>query len=870
MADYIRSTISQGNVISPETFLNLQDGIEEIIRTKDSLKQELLSILKDKDITASESESISDLLYHFQDLKNDKLNSSENTDDIIDIRKTVKSGQIQFVYLDGASVAFSVNTYTTDKLTQTATGTYQIDWGDGTVETITNNQNWRSHTFKSGSGTKYDSSHNQHVVTVTPVDCSLCGINCNGQNNLLAVAAKDVFFIQTINLSSCGKLKYFDLSGGSIRINEKPNTLANAFDHCYNLVRISGPVCWSAITSLDYAFRDCNSLVSFDLGDVWNTENCTSFNWTFNQCYKLEQAPGMNTEKAISFTGVYCNCNSLKNINCDFFNLESATGSLAWVFRYCYVLPKIPKLLNTGQVNSFDNAFSDCRSLTKLSQDVLDTSGASQIQYMFKGCSSLEEAPEMDFNSVTTDALEIFSNCTSLYITQKTFNFASLIGSSPNIANGNIGNGIDGMFYNCTSLTSAPEINAPYVLSARLLFNGCLGLVSLPKKYSFPELLMAYKMFYGCSAMITAPAELDFPKVKNVSNLFAYCTNLTTAPSPNGKLNFPSLTSCGEAFKECISLVNIPNEIDLGSATSIYQLFYNCSSLKTFPTLILTGVTDVNSAFYGCNNVTDLRGKTLTLGTVSAQGLFQNLTQLLYPYDEINLPNATNISYLFSGSTSMIQAPKQINAPKATNCNNMFDSCRSVVEIPDYHFPSAVSCNSFVNNCSSLEKIGTISTDADHITFGWGFALNASSLIEFNAPVCKNGSVTISNSYVSGNTVLRTINGELDMSSGVGFTDLFPDSLTTLVGKITLKSLKAALTLKNKTKLTEVRLVNPNSNMANLTIMSCGLETEALNNLMTDLPTITNGSTLKITGNPGSATCDTTIATKKGWKVVYQ
>ena len=41
-----------------------------------------------------------------------------------------------------------------------------------------------------------------------------------------------------------------------------------------------------------------------------------------------------------------------------------------------------------------------------------------------------------------------------------------------------------------------------------------------------------------------------------------------------------------------------------------------------------------------------------------------------------------------------------------------------------------------------------------------------------------------------------------------------------------------------------------------------------LNQLFTDLPATTKTATIRVTGNPGAATCDTSIATNKGYTVV--
>ena len=49
-------------------------------------------------------------------------------------------------------------------------------------------------------------------------------------------------------------------------------------------------------------------------------------------------------------------------------------------------------------------------------------------------------------------------------------------------------------------------------------------------------------------------------------------------------------------------------------------------------------------------------------------------------------------------------------------------------------------------------------------------------------------------------------------------------------------------------------------------VASCKLSAAALNEIFTGLPTVT-GQTMTITGNYGSPSCNTAIATAKGWTV---
>jgi hypothetical protein len=71
-------------------------------------------------------------------------------------------------------------------------------------------------------------------------------------------------------------------------------------------------------------------------------------------------------------------------------------------------------------------------------------------------------------------------------------------------------------------------------------------------------------------------------------------------------------------------------------------------------------------------------------------------------------------------------------------------------------------------------------------------------------------------------------------------------------------------------KVTSIRLTNTSSTYGGgspqINIRYCSLDATALNTLFGDLPTLT-GKTIDVRDNPGTATCNTSIASAKGWTV---
>lgn len=90
------------------------------------------------------------------------------------------------------------------------------------------------------------------------------------------------------------------------------------------------------------------------------------------------------------------------------------------------------------------------------------------------------------------------------------------------------------MFYNCTSLTNAPELPATTLASYcyYYMFYGCTALTTAPE---LPATTLAmdcyYFMFKGCTSLTTAP-ELPATTLAKYCyySMFRDCTSLTTAP----------------------------------------------------------------------------------------------------------------------------------------------------------------------------------------------------------------------------------------------------------------------------------------------------------------------------------------------------
>ncbi len=176
-----------------------------------------------------------------------------------------------------------------------------------------------------------------------------------------------------------------------------------------------------------------------------------------------------------------------------------------------------------------------------------------------------------------------------------------------------------------------------------------------------------------------------------------------------------------------------------------------------------------------------------------------------------DLPMVTDAIYMFDGCTSLVTATLG-DLPMVTMTVLMFRNCTSLVTATLGDLPMVTNANYMFQNCTSLQNV-IIKSLPD--------TLSARNNLCNSSPVVFTLTVTgvqtgfaLTSSKVSG---LRFTNALNTFDSGIDITD-------------------------------------------------CVLDATALNTLFGDLPTVTN-KTIIVTGNTGAATCDTSIATNKGWTV---
>ena len=139
-----------------------------------------------------------------------------------------------------------------------------------------------------------------------------------------------------------------------------------------------------------------------------------------------------------------------------------------------------------------------------------------------------------------------------------------------------------------------------------------------PGTYDARDWLRAKLTEYGedYQTVEEIPFEIDSSNATTMREMFRDCSSLTTVPD----MDTGQVTNMWSMFYGCSSLTTVP-DMDTARVTTMREMFYGCSSLTTVPDMDTGQVTRVVYMFYGCSSLTDgnvrLIGKRSTVATTS-------------------------------------------------------------------------------------------------------------------------------------------------------------------------------------------------------------------------------------------------------------
>ena len=375
-----------------------------------------------------------------------------------------------------------------------------------------------------------------------------------------------------IMFSGCKALTHIDLSSFN---TEKVGSLQSLFYQCTSLEKVDlSNFNTTNLGDTRYMFEGCTSLVSVDLSS-FATEKLTSMDRMFSGCGKLQTiyASSAFTTDIVQWDGdAFKGCTSLPNYDPNKTGKELAhigeggyfTVAPAWVrfdegtgtlTFHCSTAKSDAETdydLNEGRQDPgwnskasdiktvvFTRSFRDvrpstcsswflnCSNLSRIDGlENLNTSAATDMQYMFYGCKQLSSLDLSHFNTeCVTNMGAMFKNCSGL---------TSLDISGFNTEKVTT---MQDMFAGCSQLAALDlsSFKGSQVTSAANMFDGCTGLASVSlSQFDTPKLHYMGKMFYNCSALTALDLssfdlkEMNFQRGVEGNQMFDYCSSLQT------------------------------------------------------------------------------------------------------------------------------------------------------------------------------------------------------------------------------------------------------------------------------------------------------------------------------------------------------
>ena len=703
---------------------------------------------------------------------------------------TDTTNEVQFLVSDQGLKAFAIQT---TFIKNSSTNIY-IDWGDGTVNTIsTISDTITNHVYSTG-GTPCSRGYNTFKIRIYgDATCVITNVkhvsnfDVTGGTTCYNISVLEAYFgNNTMNaitispFSSNGALQstasvasFSDLEYVKLPATVTwTDSMSYMFNNCTSLYKVIMPTSASALTSLSSAFYGCTNLL--DITFPANSISITGLTTAFYGCINLRTVSFPTTlNRCTTFNTAFRDCYSLKNItfpsinSCtDISSALSTCPSLQWV-----KFTSLPIPISAGTAVSFAFTFNGCTSLQNVYFPSTCSSNAIySLLSAFVNCYNFKNITfPTNFNASSLSSA--FSSCFSL--TNATFP-----SSMPNLTN------MDTAFYNCYLLRS---VQLPTTVGGGISLGTAGGSGT----------------FGSCFALssITIPSGWN---ITSLSNAFQNCRNLKTIVLPNNTQN--SITSMLYMCQGCSKLESITMPTSLNLVNTLQSAFESCYNLQTvsFPAS-MPALTTLSAAFSSCQSLISL---TLPTTTPVLSQMYQTFIYC-FKIIEITLPSTV-------GGIAVFQQTFQ-------GCNSL-----KTITLPTTQMSSVYSCQNLLYQCAvlttinNLSKLGTLA--ATPLVDGTKFEYQTYGItsLSFNCPFSK-----------------------LELN-GLGSNSF--------------------------NKLNSLRLLNTGTGQwtgtsPQLNVSYCYLGIAALNQLFTDLTTVTS-KTINIAGCTGAAGCTRSIATAKGWTVI--
>lgn len=332
------------------------------------------------------------------------------------------------------------------------------------------------------------------------------------------------------------KTDYTGIAAGLTTLTELPEFTQPSGIKNYNRMLYGTGVNSSGLSGLDFPssgnvdassmFERCsslNTLPSFDYSRLYNAEKmfsrsslstadlgvCPNLRVTkgmFSNCTELTSVT-IKPYYQCTATGMFEGCSNLTTVVME--RGTNGTGSLILfgssginpgpMFKNCSKLTSVPNIVGSSggssgeKSNMFNSTYEGCKALTTIPSDALSSVINVSLNNVCRGCTNLATISGSIQAASVSDMTSAFYGC-------------GLLTSISFAANSGVAcNNFEQVFYNCTSLTSAPAL-----------------VTSSGRKFA--------RMFYGCTSLTDVPVydlSVNYNWSGRFTNMFANCPSLS-------------------------------------------------------------------------------------------------------------------------------------------------------------------------------------------------------------------------------------------------------------------------------------------------------------------------------------------------------
>lgn len=204
-------------------------------------------------------------------------------------------------------------------------------------------------------------------------------------------------------------------------------------------------------------------------------------------------------------------------------------------------------------------------------------------------------------------------------------------------------------------------------------------------KDAFPNLRNADKMFSQCRKLTSVDfSGLDTSNLTSVDSMFDSCTSLKMFDF--SKLDISNVESMSNMFYSS-GLASIDmSSLDVGKATTMYQMFRQCQELKTvvLKNMKAQNLQDIGIVFYDCEKLVSADLSNIVAG------------------------NLRNMYSMFAFCRSLVSVDlSNLDTSKVTNMQRMFGSCVNLKSLDLSSFDTSNVTNTawMFSGCSSLSSL---------------------------------------------------------------------------------------------------------------------------------------------------------------------